>query len=167
MKNCINADQAKKKRTHSEKEIYLKRLKYEESKEEDLFFRSKSLDMNETGFYTNFSDVPASTSMTCDLKQEYNFKKLRYEKKKSRQRQNQVHRGKFYRSWKKVYNNTDKIDKMIFRVASYNLLAPLLAAEHYMLYRSGNPTYMDWNYRKKKIREEIINTHSDVILKSY
>lgn len=49
-----------------------------------------------------------------------------------------------------------------FKFATYNLLAPNLLEENYYLYNRINPDYLDWNYRKKKIMEQIENLDSDV-----
>mgnify|MGYP002785717523 CR=1 FL=1 len=50
-----------------------------------------------------------------------------------------------------------------FKLASYNLLAPDLLDNNYELYLNINKTYLNWNYRKNKIFEELKYFNSDVI----
>jgi len=152
----------KGKRTIIQKEMQEKRLKFEEIEEGEILFSADSLKISEVSSYTSFSDTVATTSKKCDFNYEYHAKQVRYEQKRSNQPFKQMNSGKFYRGWQKIYSNIHNQAKMVFRVASYNLLAPQLAEQHYTLYRKGNPTYMDWNYRKKKIRDEITKTHADV-----
>ena len=62
----------------------------------------------------------------------------------------------------KSQEDSKESQELHFKIASYNLLAPALVEENYRLYRSNNPTFMDWNYRKRRIIVEVKKINADV-----
>lgn len=59
-------------------------------------------------------------------------------------------------------NKQHHIREFTFKLSTYNLLAPNLLEDNIYLYERINPLYLDWNYRKRKIMEEIESIDSDV-----
>lgn len=49
-----------------------------------------------------------------------------------------------------------------FKISTYNLLAPCLLQDNFYLYENIKKMYLSWNYRKKKIWDQIKNLNSDV-----
>lgn len=49
-----------------------------------------------------------------------------------------------------------------FKLSCYNILAPTLAKDHKYLYQNVPDKYLDWNYRRNKIINEIKNDKHDV-----
>jgi mRNA deadenylase 3'-5' endonuclease subunit Ccr4 len=62
----------------------------------------------------------------------------------------------------KLNNQANNEFKFYFNLASYNLLAPDLVADNHYLYKNVNPTYLDWNYRKNKIYQDVKLFGADV-----
>ncbi|KAI8851143.1 hypothetical protein BC829DRAFT_127420 [Chytridium lagenaria] len=56
-----------------------------------------------------------------------------------------------HRVWKK--GGTEKADSRHFMVMSYNVLAPMYCTES--RYSKSERKYLDWEYRRKKILDEI------------
>ncbi len=54
------------------------------------------------------------------------------------------------------------VAKFPFSLASYNLLAPSLAEENSYLYADVHPKYLDWNYRRNQLFQEIQHHNADV-----
>lgn len=64
-------------------------------------------------------------------------------------------------------NKQHHIREFTFKLSTYNLLAPNLLEDNMYLYERINPLYLDWNYRKRKIMEEIESIDSDVKVVSF
>lgn len=61
-------------------------------------------------------------------------------------------------------SNDNQQEQFNFTLSTYNILAPNLANEHRYLYSNVDNRYLCWNYRKKKILDEIKQLNSDVII---
>jgi hypothetical protein len=59
-------------------------------------------------------------------------------------------------------NNNIRQEQFNFTLSTYNILAPSLAYEHKYLYSNVDSRYLCWDYRKKKIIDEIKLFNSDV-----
>jgi len=59
-------------------------------------------------------------------------------------------------------NKNIRQEKFNFTLSTYNILAPSLAYEHKYLYSNVDSNYLCWNYRKKKIIDEIRQFNSDI-----
>lgn len=56
-----------------------------------------------------------------------------------------------------------KIDCLNFKIGTYNLLAPNLLEDNIYLYDQIDNLFLDWEYRKKKIMDQIKKFDFDVI----
>lgn len=62
----------------------------------------------------------------------------------------------------RVVDDSSSKNRLQFKLCSYNLLAPHLLDDNAYLYRNVHRHYLDWNYRKFKILNEIKRLNADV-----
>ena len=59
--------------------------------------------------------------------------------------------------------NPEKRTGLRFKIATYNLLAPDLLANNWELYRRISEAFLDWEYRKRKIYQELKYLSVDIL----
>ncbi|ORX87924.1 DNase I-like protein [Anaeromyces robustus] len=68
------------------------------------------------------------------------------------------------RKWMNVNNQEYGVDpRFTFSVMTYNVLSHKLADRHDYLYRSCNPNFVSWKYRRDNLALEMLTYNSDII----